>query len=103
LVGDDDATLRKLEAHRFRVIKVGVDELEAYHIAAAPLLVVLGPDGSVRYSGGYTEQKQGPAIRDLEILAAAARDERPSHSPLPVFGCAVAADLRRRLDPTGIF
>jgi hypothetical protein len=101
LVGDDEASARALEAKRFRVMRISVEELAAYHIDVAPLLVVLGRDGTPRYSGGYTAQKQGLAIRDLDIVARAAKNERPSD--LPVFGCAVATDLRRRLDPTGVF
>jgi hypothetical protein len=63
-----------------------------YHIAAAPVLVVIDPTGAARYCGGYTARKRGPDIRDLEILRATRGGTPPA--PLPVYGCAVAAQLK---------
>jgi hypothetical protein len=85
----------------FRVSVVTSEQLaERYGIEAVPLFVVVGPDGAARYAGGYTERKQGPAPRDLEILAAArAGRDLPE---LPTFGCAVSERLRRTLDPLSI-
>jgi hypothetical protein len=80
-----------------------VDEDEAatrFHVVAAPSLVVVGPDDTVRYVGGYTERKQGLDPQDVAIVAdaRAGRDV----SPLPVFGCAVSARLRASLNPLGL-
>jgi hypothetical protein len=73
-------------------------ELSArYGVAAAPLLVVADPSGRIRYSGGYTERKQGPDIRDGQIIAALMRDDAPA--ALPLFGCAVSRELQQALDP----
>lgn len=101
LVGQSDALRATLAARGFDVSTVNADELEAtYAIEAVPLLVVVGPDGTVRYSGGYTTSKQGPAPRDREIIERARR--RESTEPLPVFGCAASRALRDRLDPIGL-
>jgi len=71
-----------------------------FHLEAAPVLVVTDPAGEVRYVGGYTERKQGYALRDVEIVRAlrAGRAE----IELPLFGCAVSEQLARVLDPLGL-
>ena len=71
-----------------------------YQVKAVPLLVVLSEGGHVRYAGGYTTRKQGPEPRDVSIIERARAVE--SVEALPVFGCAVAEELRTRLDPTGV-
>lgn len=69
-------------------------------VEAGPLLVVAGPDGAVRYIGGYTERAQGPAFRDHQILERISAGA--SVSPLPAFGCAVSDALQRLADPWGL-
>src|SRR5262249_3137346 len=101
LVGEDGGIAGRLRARGFRVTLVNHDELATrYHVAAVPLLVVFAESGELRYAGGYTTRKQGPDPRDVEIIRRAA-----AHGfveALPVFGCAVAQELKRRLDPTGL-
>jgi hypothetical protein len=58
-----------------------------YELHAAPLLVITGPDGVLCYAGGYTGRKQGPDLRDRDILARARAGERVP--ALPVFGCPI--------------
>jgi len=102
LVGENASLEASLRSKGFGVRRVDVDELDRrYHVKAVPILVVLAPDGAVRYAGGYTTSKQGPDPRDLDIIARA-RDEKTLLKALPVFGCAVAEKLRSRLDPTGL-
>jgi hypothetical protein len=81
---------------RFDVRRIGTADLGRYGIEAAPILVALDPAGHVRYSGGYTDRKQGPVIDDLRILEAARRPDIVAS--LPVFGCAVSDRLRRQLE-----
>jgi hypothetical protein len=71
-----------------------------FHVVAAPSLVVVAPDGSVRYSGGYSARKQGADLRDVAIVA----ETRSGHdvAPLPILGCAVSARLRASLNPLGL-
>ena len=68
-----------------------------YHVEAAPTLIVSDPSGLVRYAGGYTERKQGPAIRDAEIVRGLIADR--TVPALPIFGCAVSEELRAKIDP----
>jgi hypothetical protein len=101
LVGRDTDLEARLTARGFRVVQVRPTELaERYHVTAAPLLIVTAPDDSVRYVGGYTTRKQGPGVRDLEIIEGA-RAARPLAS-LPVLGCAVSDKLRAMLNPLGL-
>ena len=71
-----------------------------YHLESAPLLVVSDPLGNLRYIGGYTDRKQGLAVRDVEIIQALRNNGSPSE--LPIFGCAVSRSLEELLDPMGI-
>jgi hypothetical protein len=71
--------------------------VERYDLQAAPLLVVADPTDTVRYLGGYTSRKQGADVRDLGVIAATRFGL--TVPPLPAFGCAVASELRARLNP----
>jgi hypothetical protein len=79
----------------YRVKRSTSAELARLGIDAAPLLVVLDPQGGLRYVGGYSDRKQGPILDDLRILDQAQRPE--ALASLPVFGCAVSDRLRRQL------
>jgi hypothetical protein len=93
--------LRVLAARHFRIVGVSADELrDRYHVEAAPLMLVLAPDGTVRYSGGYTDHKQGPVIKDRAILAELTAKKETRE--LPVLGCAVSRELQRLLDPLAL-
>ncbi len=76
-------------------------ELEKdFAIQSAPLLVLAAPDGELRYVGGYTDRKRGPDIKDLDLIAAVRSGELPL--ALPVYGCAVNAELAQKVDPLGL-
>jgi hypothetical protein len=101
LIGRDADLEAKFGAMGLPVTTVSEDEAATrFHVVAAPTLVVVAPDGTVRYAGGYTARKQGPSPQDLTILASAraGRDV----APLPIFGCAVSARLRHSLNPLGL-
>ena len=70
-------------------------QLASYGVEAAPSMILADPAGHIRYSGGYTDRKQGPVIEDLRILRAVHNDE--SVSNLPLFGCAVSSRLKANL------
>lgn len=98
LVGAEGGLANALRVRGFHVVEVTPDELATrLGIDAVPLLVVLAPDDTTRYSGGYTERKQGPDPRDLEIIARA----RAGYGDpgLPVFGCAIGRALRQTFNP----
>ncbi len=101
LVGRNADLEQRLASRGFHVLPSTTAELaDRYHVVAVPLLVVVAPDGTVRYAGGYTNRKQGPDPRDLEILAETGADRRPT--PLPLLGCAVSDRLRASLNPLNL-
>jgi hypothetical protein len=98
LVGPPGSHPALAAAAGYRVELLTPAELAArYGVVAAPLLLVADASGRIRYSGGYTDRKQGPEIRDGQIIAALLRDDTPAE--LPLFGCAVSRELQRVLDP----
>jgi len=101
LVGSRADLASMLRLRGFYVEEVTPDELfEWFGIEAVPLLVVLGPDDTTRYSGGYAERKQGPELLDREIIdrARAGYDDEG----LPLFGCAASQGLRQIFNPLGL-
>jgi hypothetical protein len=98
LVGRSAGLEARLAARGFPVVLTNAAELsDYYHVAGVPLLVVVAPDDTVRYAGGYTTRKQGPDPRDLDILADVRADR--FFARLPVFGCAVSTRLQAALNP----
>jgi hypothetical protein len=81
---------------KFHLIELTRARLASFGIEAAPTLLVIDPAGRLRYSGGYTERKQGPKIMDLAILEEA-RLGAPRLDSLPIFGCAVSERLKEAL------
>ncbi|MES2641915.1 MAG: hypothetical protein V4850_20665 [Myxococcota bacterium] len=101
LVGAPGDLPARLGARGFRFENVSAESLATrYAIPAVPLLVIAGPDGVVRYSGGYTERKQGPVIADLALLGRLRADA--SVDALPLFGCPINTQLSASLDPVGL-
>jgi hypothetical protein len=101
LVGARADFSNALRTRGFQVVEVTPEELATrFDIEAVPLLVVLGPDDTTRYSGGYTERKQGPEPRDLDIIARARTGY--GDEGLPLFGCAVSRALRQTINPLGL-
>lgn len=97
LLGNGEAA-PELRAAGFAVHRCERDALaEKYHVEAAPLLVVADPEGAPVYVGGYTDRKQGLAVRDVAILEACRNRSVPQ--ALPVFGCGASPRLRDILDP----
>lgn len=104
LVGAEAELERALAARGFDVRVTTADALASeLHVEGAPMLIVLDGEGHVRYSGGYTTRKQGADVRDVDII------ERTRNmggagvlEALPIFGCAVSEELRKRLDPAGV-
>jgi hypothetical protein len=78
--------------------EVASEELEPrFGVEAVPMLVAVAPGNEARYTGGYTDRKQGPAIQDRSVLLRVMNGERLA--ALPVFGCAVSKRLAAELDP----
>jgi hypothetical protein len=73
---------------------------ERLGVIGAPTLIVGGPDGVVKYVGGYSRQKQSPVVVDVDVHARLRRGE--TVEPLPVLGCAIDKKTARRMDPLGL-
>jgi hypothetical protein len=101
LAGSDEVLEARLRDAGYRLEVIEPAELERrYHVTAAPLLAVLDASQQLRYLGGYTRTKQGPAPQDTAIIASLMRVERVAD--LPLLGCAVSERLRAMLDPLGL-
>lgn len=92
-VGDDAPDPKLTQAFDLR--RVTAADLSSYGVEAAPSLIVLDPQGQLRYAGGYTDRKQGPVIEDLHILDALRSSKHVEQ--LPLFGCAVSSRLKSQL------
>ena len=89
----DEAPATELVA-RFETRRIRASELAELGIEAVPMLIAVDPNGDVRYVGGYTDRKQGPVFRDLDVLTMA---RVIALSPMPVYGCATSERLQRQL------
>lgn len=98
--GDRPEWVALVKANGFSYDVISPKELHTvYNIPAAPIMVVSDPRGKVHYAGGYTARKQGPDIKDLEIIkqVMAANPVKA----IPLFGCAIAKGLQELVDPFG--
>jgi hypothetical protein len=101
LVGSHAEYERRARESGFRLDVISPEELlKKYHFEAAPLFAVSDSNGRLRYVGGYTDRKQGLAVRDVEIIHALQANGSPRE--LPLFGCAVSRSLQALMDPLGI-
>jgi hypothetical protein len=72
-----------------------------FGIDAAPVLIVFDSKGKLRYAGGYYDHPATINPLDERIHAQLAAGVHVQ--PLPLFGCAVDARLKRSLDPFRFF
>jgi len=101
LVGEDEGLVEACRDAGFEVLPLTQAQLEErFGVESAPLLVVMDPNGTSRYVGGYTDRKQGLNHRDLEFVARLRAGEEIES--LPVYGCGVSASLQESLDPLGV-
>jgi len=101
LVGGDPVLADRLRARGFSVELTSSPDVERrYGITSVPTLAVMDPSNVVKYVGGYTATKRGPAIADDDVLDAVVRGEAPPS--MPVFGCAISRELSKSTDPLGV-
>jgi hypothetical protein len=74
--------------------------VKRYALEAAPVIFEFDARGKLRYAGGYFDHPSALRPLDAELHARIARGDRVT--PLPVYGCAVGAALREKVDPLGI-
>ncbi|MBC7928520.1 MAG: hypothetical protein H7039_22990 [Bryobacteraceae bacterium] len=101
LVGSDPEMQRRLEQAAIRVRPMTIDDaVNRYRLTTAPWLVFVGTDGSVRYAGGYSAERN---VRDGYQDARLWNTLRMGGSAqaLPAFGCATGRELQKKVDPLG--
>lgn len=101
VLGGSIAFESELQKAGYEVIHRDSDQLsEKLGINGVPLLVVIKPDGSPGYSGGYSKHSVGTEWSDEEVIHTAMLGSRPE--TLPVYGCAVGARMMKKSDPFGL-
>lgn len=101
LVGEDPDLETRAATAGFDVWVLSPQELETrFGLVSAPLLLVLGPDASLRYAGGYTDRKQAYDVQDVQIIETLQAGRSPAE--LPLYGCGVSKELQQILDPMGL-
>lgn len=102
LVGSDPRIGDLLRGSRLALqIITAVEAEERYHLDGAPWLVMIDPDDSIRYAGGYSRDRNAAdGYQDAAIWNAVSSGR--SFGSLPAFGCAVSHRLRTTIDPLGL-
>ncbi len=89
---------RKLRALGFSYAELSGDAVaEKTGVEAAPTLVIIDPQGTVRYAAGYYKTWQLIEAQDAAILQQVKQGQDPV--PLPLFGCAFSQRLQAAVDP----
>ena len=101
IVGEPDANRDLVAGSKFSIDWVAPEELKSkYGVDAAPLLVVLDSDQTIRYSGAYTARKRGFPIQDVHLITQTLAGE--VIQPLPLFGCGISKEMQSLTDPLGL-
>lgn len=100
-VGDDPGKQERARAAGYRFATVTPAELkQRYDLEAAPVLFAFTGDGRLAYAGGYFDKPAAVVALDERIISGVEHGGQPD--PLPVYGCAVSAELQKSVDPLGI-
>lgn len=100
-VGDSGAKQRSADSAGFPFRTISAADLTGqFGLEAAPVLIALDAAGRLQYAGGYYDHPATISPRDGSVHAQLASGGAPT--PLPVFGCAVSAGLKRSIDPLGV-
>lgn len=93
---ENKSQFTKLQAAGFRPTLVETRNIPVtYGLRGVPLLLLIAPGGTMTYMGGYGPSKN--QIQDEEIFRHVSTGD--AQKSFPVIGCAISADLKRRLDP----
>jgi hypothetical protein len=98
LAGQDETLESRLKVAGFYVCNLDQETVaQRYRIAGAPWLVIVSPQGQVRYQGGYAPAHARRDYQDEQIWASLFHGR--SAESLPVLGCALGKRLQRSIDP----
>lgn len=100
-VGADSTKRRAAEAAGYSFRNVTMEELgTTFGLDVAPVMLAFDTNGTLRYIGGYFDRPAAVTALDEQIRQRIAAGASPD--PLPVYGCAVSAQLQQKVDPFGI-
>jgi hypothetical protein len=100
-VGDAGAKQRAADRAGVPFRTISAADLTArFGLESAPVLIAFDAEGRLQYAGGYYDHPATISPRDGRIHAQLASGG--AATPLPVFGCAVSAGLKRSIDPLGV-
>jgi hypothetical protein len=92
-----DLLLRQLKDAKFQVNhRRSEDLVRDTGMRGVPILVIISPNRTVEYLGGYGMKG------DQADLILARTMAGTSGAPLPIFGCAVGERIRQQADPFGL-
>ncbi len=102
LIGKNAALSHRLSKAGFTITDISEENIARhYQLHGVPWLILQQPGGKIRYAGGYSAEPRPEAeYQDLAIWEALKAGIQPQ--PLPAYGCAVTAQLKRRIDPFGL-
>tara|TARA_B110001454_G_scaffold219099_1_gene249897 strand:- start:4005 stop:4556 length:552 start_codon:yes stop_codon:yes gene_type:complete len=87
----------ELATKGFHISHVSVNGLkDSLNLESAPVLIVTGRDGQLKYSGGYKNIDEVDS-RDIEIINMV--QEGRTVASFPVMGCALSPALKTAMDP----
>lgn len=100
-IGHDPDRKSQLTMAGFRFLEMsGNDVVNTIGIESAPNMVLVDPDGLVKYAGGYYEHRERTKAMDSFIITQTMADMQTGS--LPSFGCAISRRLQAATDPLGL-
>jgi len=102
-IGGNQSESELWNGRGFEFVAVTSDRAEQeYGVQGGPWLMVARPDGSVLYSGGYSERLPNRADDFLHRMIVERLISGEEVKLRPAFGCASATALKSRIDPLGL-
>ncbi len=100
-VGDDAAKKARARGAGYRFATVTPAELGTrFGLEVAPVMFAFTREGRLAYAGGYFDRPAAVVALDERIVSEV--EHGATAEPLPVYGCAVSAELQKSVDPLGI-
>lgn len=100
-VGASPERHRRAQRNGFETHQSSALQLKTqWGVEAAPVLLLLDQSGALAYAGGYFETPATVSPQEVRLMRQLL--EGTELSPLPIYGCAVSAQLQAQTDPLGI-
>jgi hypothetical protein len=102
LVGTDPEIAARVRTAGLKLTTISSAEAsDVYHVEGAPMFILIAPDRTVRYAGGYSlDRGASQGYQDVAIWRATLSGL--NYRSLPIFGCAAGHRARKLIDPFGL-